>query len=58
MWIDMVPKGRDIIGGSLVAFGILRFYIAFRRFKTKREKLQELKNAKQLKKEAQENVEV
>ena len=35
MWIDFLPKGRGLIGLFLVLFGILRFYIAYRRYKNK-----------------------
>lgn len=31
-WIDLLPKGRNIVGIVLVLFGILRFYIAYRRY--------------------------
>ncbi len=31
-WIDLMPKGRSIIGIVLILFGALRFYIAYRRY--------------------------
>lgn len=31
-WIDLLPKGRSIIGIVLILFGSLRFYIAYRRY--------------------------
>jgi hypothetical protein len=31
-WGDLIPKGRAIIGIVLILFGILRFYIAYRRY--------------------------
>ena len=31
-WIDLLPKGRSIIGIVLVLFGSLRFYISYRRY--------------------------
>lgn len=31
-WIDLMPKGRSIIGIVLILFGVLRFYIAYRRY--------------------------
>lgn len=31
-WIDLLPKGRSIIGIVLILFGTLRFYIAYRRY--------------------------
>lgn len=31
-WIDLLPKGRGIIGIVLILFGALRFYIAYRRY--------------------------
>jgi hypothetical protein len=35
VWADLVPKGRYLIGALLVLFGLLRFYIAYRRFSSK-----------------------
>ncbi len=34
-WISFISKGRELIGGSILLFGIIRFYIAFRRYKHK-----------------------
>ncbi|MFL5764913.1 MAG: hypothetical protein ACJ77K_13295 [Bacteroidia bacterium] len=31
-WGDLIPKGRALIGIVLVAFGILRFFVAYRRY--------------------------
>lgn len=31
-WKDLLPKGRGLIGIVLVLFGVLRFYIAYRRY--------------------------
>lgn len=31
-WVDLLPKGRTIIGIALILFGALRFYIAYRRY--------------------------
>lgn len=31
-WVDLMPKGRSIIGIVLILFGALRFYIAYRRY--------------------------
>lgn len=31
-WIDLLPKGRGIIGSVLILFGALRFYVAYRRY--------------------------
>jgi len=31
-WIDLLPKGRSVIGIVLILFGALRFYIAYRRY--------------------------
>jgi uncharacterized membrane protein YidH (DUF202 family) len=36
VWADLVPKGRYMIGLLLVLFGLLRFYVAYRRFNGKR----------------------
>jgi hypothetical protein len=35
VWADLLPKGRSIIGIVLILFGVLRFYIAYRRYKDK-----------------------
>ncbi len=56
MWIDIVPKGREIIGSSLVVFGSLRFYIAYRRYKTKHEKIHALRMAHKKLLEESQNV--
>ncbi len=47
-WIDFIPVGREIIGSTLVLFGCLRFYIAYRRYKTKHDKIQQLKKEKKV----------
>jgi hypothetical protein len=31
-WIDLLPQGRIIIGITLILFGLLRFYVAYRRY--------------------------
>lgn len=31
-WVDLMPKGRSIIGIVLILFGALRFYVAYRRY--------------------------
>lgn len=59
IWADIVPKGREIIGTSLIIFACLRFYIAYRRYKTKHEKIQALKLAKKkLSEESQQHVNI
>lgn len=42
-WADLLPKGRFITGIILTLFGIFRFYIAYRRYVTKKVKIQEKK---------------
>ena len=34
-WADLLPKSRFAIGIILILFGILRFYIAYRRYVNK-----------------------
>ena len=46
-WIDFLPSGRIVIGIVLILFGALRFYIAFRRFTSKKIRLNEKYKAKQ-----------
>lgn len=43
VWIDFFPKGRAIIGGILILFGALRFYVAYRRYANKHSKIKALK---------------
>ena len=42
-WADLLPKGRYITGIILTLFGILRFYIAYKRYATKNVKIKEKK---------------
>jgi hypothetical protein len=42
-WADLLPKGRVITGIILTLFGIFRFYVAYRRYVTKKVKIQEKK---------------
>lgn len=35
VWADLFPKGRATIGLILIAFGGIRFYIAYRRYAKK-----------------------
>jgi uncharacterized membrane protein YidH (DUF202 family) len=55
IWSNFLIKGREIIGLALVLFGVLRFYIAYRRYKNKHKhiKIQFIKKKKQLIKELQ-----
>lgn len=39
IWQDLLPKSRFVIGIILILFGILRFYIAYRRYINKKIKL-------------------
>lgn len=56
IWVNILPKGREIVGGILVLFGILRFYIAYGRYKNKHLKIQELKEHKKKLKEKKHHV--
>ena len=47
IWADLLPKGRAIIGIILILFGVLRFYIAYRRYVNKHAKIQTLKTKKE-----------
>lgn len=42
-WIDLLPKGRVITGIILTLFGILRFYVAYRRYTNKQIKIKDKK---------------
>lgn len=46
-WADLLPKGRYIIGIILTLFGILRFYVAYRRYAKKKIKIKEKKFVKE-----------
>ena len=46
-WADLLPKGRHITGIILTLFGVLRFYIAYRRYATKNVKIKEKKLLKE-----------
>lgn len=43
-WVDLLPKGRIIIGTILIAFGFLRFYVAYRRYVHKMTRIKSLKD--------------
>jgi amino acid permease len=47
IWADFIPKGRAVIGLILLLFGILRFYVAYRRYKNKNLTLKNSKEAMQ-----------
>lgn len=51
-WSDLIPKGRTMIGIFLIAFGIIRFYVAYRRYINKLARL----NPSPLSKEPEENA--
>jgi cytochrome c biogenesis protein CcdA len=38
-WEDLLPKSRFAIGIILILFGSIRFYIAFRRYLNKKDRL-------------------
>jgi cytochrome c biogenesis protein CcdA len=48
-WVDMIPKGRVTIGIVILAFGALRFFVAYRRYKKKHARIHSLKEEKQIK---------
>ena len=58
-WADFLSGGREIIGMVLILFGIVRLYIAYRRYadKLKHIKIQSFKQKKELVKERQ-NVKI
>jgi hypothetical protein len=41
VWADLLPKGRFITGIILTLFGLLRFYVAYKRYATKKIKIRE-----------------
>lgn len=43
VWSDLLPKARFTIGIILVLFGVLRFYVSYRRFSGKKNKIELLK---------------
>ena len=45
-WVDMIPKGRAVIGLILVLFAALRFYVAYRRYKYKNTIIKNIGQAK------------
>jgi cytochrome c biogenesis protein CcdA len=51
IWASILPKGREIVGVALVLFGAFRFYVAYRRYKRKRLRIQTLKEKKKKKNE-------
>jgi hypothetical protein len=46
-WSDLLPKGRYITGLILTLFGILRFYVAYKRYANKRLKINKKKLLKE-----------
>ena len=44
MWIDLIPQGRGIIGLVLFLFGGFRFYIAYRRYKSKKSRIEAIRH--------------
>lgn len=42
VWSDLLPNARNTIGIVLVLFGALRFYIAYKRYASKNQKIVEL----------------
>lgn len=54
-WIHFLPEGREIIGSVLIFYGILRLYLAYRRYKNKHKHIKTLspKKKKELTNESQ-----
>ncbi len=46
MWKDLIPNGRGLIGIILLLFGAFRFFVAYRRFKTKKARILAIKSFK------------
>jgi cytochrome c biogenesis protein CcdA len=40
IWEDLLPKSRFVIGIILILFGVFRFYVAYRRYIRKNNRLQ------------------
>jgi cytochrome c biogenesis protein CcdA len=51
VWADLLPKGRFLIGIILILWGILRFYVAYRRYINKALRLTTLSKTKENDKE-------
>lgn len=43
IWVNILPEGREIVGAVLLAFATLRFFVAYRRYKHKQDKIRLLK---------------
>ena len=54
-WSNILNKGREIVGLALILYSVLRFYIAYRRYRRKHKhiKTQFIKKKKQLIKKSQ-----
>jgi cytochrome c biogenesis protein CcdA len=46
IWEDLLPKSRFAIGIILILFGVFRFYVAYRRYLNKNNKLQTIATKK------------
>lgn len=57
IWVNILPEGREIVGAVLVAFAALRFYVAYRRYKRKQDKIQILKQQRAKTKKTKEHIE-
>lgn len=56
-WIHFLPEGRGIIGSVLISYGVLRLYIAYRRYKKKHKHISSLhQNKKKLLTDEPQNV--
>ncbi len=44
MWIDLIPRGRGIIGLVLLLFGLFRFYVSYRRYKSKKSRIEAIRH--------------
>ncbi len=47
VWADLLTKGRFITGLILTLFGILRFYVAYKRYANKKIKIKEKERVKE-----------
>lgn len=56
IWAGILPKGREVVGGILVLFAGLRFYVAYRRYKRKLLRIQILKEERKKRKANKNNA--
>lgn len=51
IWADLLPKSRFLIGIILILWGILRFYVAYKRYLSKAMRLHQLSKREDVKTE-------